>query len=447
MNLSSNGDRESAHHGWRGVDNQINLMEWRPIERKPIHLLLVSNTSSLPFVQGADRDWVNLLNALGPGHFRVTWVGVSGSEQLRKYVDEQVLARVINLPHPCFYELSPDNAYTKRSKWLWTKIIAATSMGLARSSFQLRQQLRRDPVDFVITNTSVVLLGAVFAFLARRPHIWNIKEYLDPEVKACRRFARIIARFSSAVVAPSNIIGKAFESPIHVLPDGGDIEHIRSSVKSSREQVLRSLGLPLDLPMAAQVGAICQRKGQYLTAEAFVKLARRGGPPTFSLVFFGKGDATELERLHLILSNAPLEWRSVVKFSSFEQGDLSPLAAADIVVHPSVFHDAFPNAVREAMILGKPVIASALGGMPDMIVDGANGRLIRPNDAEALASALEGLVSLPDERRRMGVGAEIFARDNFDIHARKLAFLSLFNQLRRHGRAVIPSVAKARPQS
>jgi glycosyltransferase involved in cell wall biosynthesis len=146
-------------------------------------------------------------------------------------------------------------------------------------------------------------------------------------------------------------------------------------------------------------------------------------------VFFGKGNTEETGRLNLILSQEPQAWRAVVKFAVFEEGDLSPFAAADIVVHPSTFQDAFPNAVREAMTLGKPVIASALGGMLDMIVDGVNGLMVKPDDANALASALDRLLLMPDLARQLGASAALFARDNFDIHLRKLAFLDLLNQL------------------
>jgi glycosyltransferase involved in cell wall biosynthesis len=412
------------------------------LERKPIHLLLVSNTDRGPFVGGADRDWVNLLNALGPDEVRVTWVGTSGSEELRKYIDPRVLVRTIDIVHPCFYDLVPDNAYTPKSRWLWSKIMLASSLGLGRSFFQLRHALRSEPVDIVVTNTVVVLLGAFFAKLTRRPHVWNIKEHLDPQVKACRRFANVITRLSSAVVVPSRAIGEAFSSRLHVFPDGGDIGNIKSRVTSSRQDVLKRFGLPADLPMVAQVGAISQRKGQHLTAEAFVNLAHRGGPPAFSLVFFGKGNPQETERVNLILSQAPQEWRDVVKFAVFEDDDFSLLAAADIVVHPSTFQDAFPNAVREAMTLGKPVIASALGGMLDMIVDGVNGLLVTPNDANVLAAALDRLLLMPDLRRQLGANAEVFARDNFDIHLRKLAFLDLLKQLATSKQEVAPGASE-----
>lgn len=389
----------------------------------------MSNTNSGAFIPGADRDWVNLLNALGPDHCRVTWVGNSGTQELQKHVDERVLVRTIDLQHPCFYELVADNARIRRSKWLWTKILIAASLSLVRSLVQLRRALRRDPVDLVITNTAVVLLGAAFATLGRRPHVWTIKEYLDPRISACRTFAKLITRCSSAVVVPSRKTGEAFESRLHVVPDGGDIESIKSRTRTSREDVLRELGLPINLPVVAQVGTISQSKGQYLTAEAFVKLAQKSALPTFSLVFFGAGSPQEMDRLKLVISKAPEPWRDVVKFAVFEDGDLSALAAADILVHPSTIHDSFPNAVREAMTLGRPVVASAMGGMVYMIADGDNGLLIPPEDPVALAGALEQLLQDRNLRLRLGESAALFARENFDIHVNKLAYVQLFNQL------------------
>lgn len=395
----------------------------REIRDKPLHLLVVSNTAPARFVQGSDRDWVNLINALGPEKVRVTWAGVNGTEQLRAALDERTIVRLIDVDQPCFYELTPDNAYTKRSVWLWTKIGVASSINLCKSFFQLRRVVRHDPVDIVVSTSGVVLLGAFFACLTNRPHIWSVKEYFDPQVKACRIYTRAISRFSSAVVVPSTIIGTPFARRVQVLPDGGNIEHVKSRIFSTREEVLRSLNLPLELPMVAQIGALCGRKGQYLTAEALAKLAQRG-PPNFSLVFFGSGNSEELQRIKLILASASPEWQAVVKFSTFEHDDFSFLAAADIVVHPSVFHDAFPNAVREAMILGKPVIASRLGGMPDMIEHNQTGILIRP-DAEALAEALEYLVAAPQERRRLAVAAGLYATKHFDIHSLRSAFWDL----------------------
>ena len=396
---------------------------------RPLHVLLVSNTYAGSFLGGADRDWVNLLNAIGPEHMRVTWVGITGSDELRRYVDPRVLIQTLDVAHPCIYDFVNENASIHRTGWLWAKIITKSALLLGRCVIRLRRALPRERVDVVVTNTAVPMLGACFAVITRRPHVWNVKEYLDPKVRGCRRYARLITRCSAAVVVPSRSTGEAFGSGVHVLPDGADLNDVRSRVRAGRTEVLEQIGLPTDLPMVAQVGTISRRKGQHVTAEAFVRLAGRGGSPMFSLVFFGTGSPEEVQVVADVIAQAPSEWRAAVRFDVMEAGDLSQLAAADIVVHPSTIHDCYPNAVREAMTLGRPVIASAMGGIVDMIADGETGLLIPPDDSAALAFALELLATRPDLRQRLGSKAAVFAEQHFDVHELKQAFLELLTQV------------------
>lgn len=79
-------------------------------------------------------------------------------------------------------------------------------------------------------------------------------------------------------------------------------------------------------------------------AEAFLRLAESGGEPLFSLLFLGRGNAEYRESLDRSLAKAPREWREAVRFVHFDHNDFSYLGAADIVVHPSVLPDPFPNA-------------------------------------------------------------------------------------------------------
>jgi glycosyltransferase involved in cell wall biosynthesis len=257
-----------------------------------------------------------------------------------------------------------------------------------------------------------------------------VKEYLDPDVLACRRFAKMISRMSSAVVVPSSAVARSFASSVNVIPDGCDVAGIRFGARRvSRKEVLRDWGLPDGQLVVAQVGTLQRWKGQHLTAEAFVRLSRSGDVSPFSLVFLGDGASTYKERLKQILAEAPDEWRRGVRFLDFCPNDFSSVAASDIVVHPSVLADPYPNAVREAMILGKPVIASRAGGIPDMMRHAETGRLIRPSDAGELAASLRRLINSPEERARLGDAAQRFAIDHFDINARKQPFLDLLRRL------------------
>jgi glycosyltransferase involved in cell wall biosynthesis len=73
-----------------------------------------------------------------------------------------------------------------------------------------------------------------------------------------------------------------------------------------------------------------------------------------------------------------------------------------IGVIPSVWPEPFGQVIVEAMACGKPVVASAIGGIPDIVLDGESGLLVKPNDASALREALRTLLLDPDRRAQMG---------------------------------------------
>lgn len=381
---------------------------------RPLHVLLVSNTRAR--MGGADRDWVTLANALGPSEVRISWVGADETSCLSPYLDPSVVTRILDLEFPLFTYLAHENARERRSPWLWTKIVVDQLLKLREPVRELQRLLARDPVDIVVSATTVVMLGARYAQACGLPHVWCVKEYLDPNVLACRRFANLISRLSSAVIVPSSAVGSAFAGSVRIFPDGSDVAGIRFGARrASRKEVLKHWGLPDAQLVVAQVGALQRWKGQHLTAEAFVRLSKSGDVPPFSLVFLGDGASVYKERLKQILAEAPDEWRSAVRFLSFSPDDLSFVEASDIVVHPSVLPDPYPNAVREAMILGKPVIAARAGGLPDMIRHAESGLLIDPCDADDLAASIGRLINSPGERARLGGAAQRFAMDHFDI--------------------------------
>ncbi len=400
-----------------------------------LHILLLSPT--VHEMKGSDRDWVTLANALGSDQVRISWAGAPGCEYLRPYLDPGVVTRLIDVGLPWFTYLIQENAYAERSNALWFRIVADHLLRLVQPLRRLSKELSGDPVDLVVTNTAAVTLGALFAAIHRRPHVWCVKESLDPAVPACLKLARWITRLSSSVVVPSQAVAAPFAGRVAVVPDGCDVEKIQAGARSkSRTHVLDQLGLPSVRPVVAQVGGTVWWKGQHVTADAFLRLAAGGGEPLFSLLFLGRGNAEYRESLDRTLAQAPREWQEAVRFVHFDHDDFSYLGAADIVVHPSVLPDPFPNAVREAMILGKPVIASRQGGIPEMIQDGETGILVRPRDSEDLGSAIHMLATSPAERARLGESARRFATEYFDIHTRKNDFVRLFRSLVRDPRRV-----------
>src|SRR6185369_1386161 len=104
---------------------------------------------------------------------------------------------------------------------------------------------------------------------------------------------------------------------------------------------------------------------------------------------------------------AALGLGDTVHLTGFLPNPFPVVRALDVLVHPAL-RDPFPLALLEGMALARPIVASAVGGIPEMLVDGASGRLVPPDDAGALATAVIEL--LGDEGRRRRIGDAALAR-------------------------------------
>jgi glycosyltransferase involved in cell wall biosynthesis len=120
-----------------------------------------------------------------------------------------------------------------------------------------------------------------------------------------------------------------------------------------------------------------------------------------------------------------------LKFLGYRADVLDYLAAADVVLVPSVYPDPFPSAVLEAMAVGRPVIASRIGGIPEAVVDGRTGILVDPGSSEALAEAMGKLMDEPDTRDLMGENGLRRLRSEFSIERHVGAIDALYTDILR----------------
>jgi glycosyltransferase involved in cell wall biosynthesis len=156
-----------------------------------------------------------------------------------------------------------------------------------------------------------------------------------------------------------------------------------------RDAVRLSLGLPRDARVVGCVARLTPIKGQTYLLEAIARLS--GKIPDLRLLLVGDGE----DRVALQARARREDLRGKVIFTGACVDPRPAMAAMDLVAMPSL-NEGQGRAVVEAMAAGIPVVASRVGGLPEVLDGERGGLLVPPGDPEALAEAIETLVTSPE---------------------------------------------------
>jgi len=213
---------------------------------------------------------------------------------------------------------------------------------------------------------------------------------LLPQFRMRRRAIRRTLQRADRVFAVSEHLARgaaALGLPrerIEVVPNGIDpAKFFRVDRRTARER----LGIPEPLQMVLCVANLLAEKGQHVLIEA---LARLAGEPAPHVTIIGSDQWGKQQYARQIARRATelgLDERVQLIGSRPQEELVMWYSAADVVVLPT-FREGCPNVVREAFACGAPVIASRVGGVPELITSDALGLLVEPGDADGLAIAL-----------------------------------------------------------
>lgn len=186
-----------------------------------------------------------------------------------------------------------------------------------------------------------------------------------------------------------------------VIPNGVDLPE---GPLASSEAARAELGLPPDGPVIGAVTRLDPVKGMDFLIQA---LAAIDG--THLAVI---GDGPERAPLEALAESLGVDAR--VHWAGHRRDVLHLLPGFDLFVQPSL-HEGMPNTVLEAMVAGLPVAATAVGGTPEVVVDGVTGLLVPPRDPGGLAEAIATLLHNPDLRRTMGQAGRQRVAEHFTV--------------------------------
>jgi glycosyltransferase involved in cell wall biosynthesis len=290
----------------------------------------------------------------------------------------------------------------------------------------LRAFLRRNEIDVLHAHKfGSNLWGTLVGRTARVPVVVAHEHSWSYEGQPLRRFLdrAVISRGADAFVAVSEqdrrrMIEVEGVNPevIRLLPNG-----IPPLVRRGTD-VRAQLGIPSGAFVAGSVAQLRGEKALDVLVRAAQLLALR--VPGARIVIAGHGP--EEHPLRALISELGLEDTVLLIGPRDDVPDV--LAALDVAVCCSRYEGA-PLSVMEYMAAGLPVVATNVGGLPDLIEDGTHGSIVPPEDPEALAAALAALAGDPDARAAMGAAAGERQRTEFDLDVLVRRVEALYEEL------------------
>lgn len=261
--------------------------------------------------------------------------------------------------------------------------------------------------------------------LARRPVVWHVRIVeRDPLLD------RLLGALADLVIVISQAVARRFPRrlapKLRVVPNGVDLA--RFSPRPASPELRAALGVPAAAPCVVSVGRFVAFKGYAHLVDAAAALERER--PGVHWVLVGDGElrpALEAQALRLGLG-------AQVHFTGWRDDVPALVALGDLFVLPSL-NEPFGRVLIEAMATGKAVVATAAGGVPEIVVHGETGLLVPPGDPGALAAAVRELLDDAPRGARLGAAGRRRAETVFSLAGHVAAVERVYGEVLRGRRA------------
>jgi glycosyltransferase involved in cell wall biosynthesis len=349
---------------------------------RPASILVVSNHGAV--VGGGELSLLDLLRGLD----RDRWAPVLAVPE-----DGEVATRARELDLPVHVIPLPP--------------LRRPGPGTVRSARALARLARAADAALIHANgTRAMAYAAAAGRLAARPTIWHVRI-----AESDGLVDRALCAAATAVIATSRAVARRFAwagAKVRLVPNGVDLK--RFAPRPPSAALRASLGVPPSAPVALSIGRHVPEKGyrHLVDAALLVERARAG----VRWVLVGDGEL----RHELEAQARRLGLAGAMHFAGWRDDVADVLALADVFVLPSE-SEGFGRVLVEAMAMARPVVATAVGGVPDIVLASQTGLLVPPADPAALAGAVQALLDDPARAARLGAAGRARAESTFGLGA------------------------------
>lgn len=304
---------------------------------------------------------------------------------------------------------------------------------------RLLAYLRDTKADLVHTQLEFAnILGSLAARTVRRPSVCTVhtipaqddmgaKSRLHQEVEffCLRHFCDMVISVSDEAQRFHRQVGRMSDRRTMTIYNGIDLARFTAEARQADPQaVRREFGIPVHAPLLLTVAVLRELKGiQFMIRALPAILAAQ--PDAYYLVA-GSGD----HHTQLVEEAKKQGVEQRVVFAGARKDIPALMLSADLFVLPTLT-EALPTVLAEAMAARLPIVASRVGGVPEMILDGVNGRLLEPGDPSLIAGTCLELLAAPRSRAEMGMQGRAIVEQRFDVQAQAERLQTLYLDLLR----------------
>lgn len=266
----------------------------------------------------------------------------------------------------------------------------------------------------------------------KRPlYFWHQHNFVGTRLPLVRRmFYKYLSGVATKIIAISEAVKKDLiskgvaEDGVEVIYNGVNLEKFQINFSDEIKKIKNELGISENSIVISCIGEARPEKGQLFLLKAFSRII--GKFPYALLLLVGSKSGSFFETLKE--EAGKLDIKNKVIFTEVRSDVPQILYITDLLVIPSTM-EGLSYIALEAMASCKPVIASRIGGIPEVVKDGETGILVTPRDIEALSEAITYLILNPLVREKMGKVGYKIVEGKFNIKCNIKQLSSLYEQM------------------